>query len=380
MREQSPFGAGRPIAPPLVPASVYAIPDLDTLDRIVEGREPGFIYARDNHPNAQELAERLTYWEAAEWGLVTASGMGAISAAIAAVVRQGDRVLASDKLYGRSAQFLSQELGRFGVAVTYVDTCNLRDVERGLKVRPRVMLVETMSNPTLRIADIPALAEACRVVDCALMVDNTFATPVLCRPLEHGADLVMESLTKLIGGHSDLTLGFVAGRSPELKSQISMVATVWGMAGSAFDCWLGLRSLPTLELRVRAATANAKAVANWLVGRSGVSRVLYPGLPDHPDVVLVNRLFPEGPGNMIALELDGGRSAVNRLLRRAPGIPFSPSLGHTRTTLSHPASTSHRYVEAAERRQHGITDGLVRLSVGIEPIDMITEELTRGLG
>src|SRR5205085_3966260 len=129
----------------LVPASVFAIPDLDTLDRIVEGREPGFIYARDNHPNAKELAEHLAVWEAGEWGLVTASGMGAISSAIAAVVRQGDRVLASDKLYGRSAQFLSQELGRFGVTVTYVDTCELREVERGLKTRPRVMLVETIS-------------------------------------------------------------------------------------------------------------------------------------------------------------------------------------------------------------------------------------------
>ena len=380
------LGASRPLVPPLYPAAVYTLPDLDALDRIMNAEEPGFIYARDGHPNAYDLAARLAALESGQWGLVTASGMAAITASLLALLQAGDRVVASDKLYGRTSQLLQQELSRFGVTTTWVDATDLDSVRRALDEPARVLFVETMSNPMLRLADVEKLAGLAYSRHCKLIVDNTFATPVLVKPLELGADLVVESLTKLIGGHSDVTLGAVCGEDAELLPAITQVASIWGLAAPPFDCWLALRGLGTLELRVRAATATAAALADWLERQSGVSRVVYPGRPDHPDHALTRKLLPEGCGNMLCFELDGGREAVNRFLRRslpqppAPGIPFSPSLGHTGTTCSDPAGTSHRYVSPAERRRQGIGDGLVRLSVGLEPLAVIQAELARGLG
>jgi cystathionine beta-lyase/cystathionine gamma-synthase len=374
------LGASRPLVPPLYPAAVYTLPDLDALDRIMNAEEPGFIYARDGHPNAYDLAARLAALENGQWGLVTSSGMAAITASLLALLQQGDRVLASDKLYGRTAQLLQQELSRFGVTTDWVDVTDLDTVRRALDEPARVLFVETMSNPLVRLADVEKLAGLAYSRHCKFIVDNTFATPVLVKPLDLGADLVVESLTKLIGGHSDVTLGAVCGEDPDLFPAVSQVASIWGLAAPPFDCWLALRGLGTLELRVRAATANAAALADWLARQSDVARVVYPGRPDHPDYGLGRKLLPEGCGHMLCFELSGGREAVNRFLRRATGVPFSPSLGHTGTTCSYPAGTSHRYVSPAERKRQGITDGLVRLSVGVEPLEQTQAELARGLG
>jgi len=379
MDPDRPLGLSRPAAPPIYPASVYTIDDVDTLDRIVEGRAEGFIYARDRHPNAQQLADALAVHESARWGLIAASGMGAIVGTLMALLRQGDRVLASDQLYGRTTQFLNQELSRFGVETVWVDTSSLAAVRATFAARPRVLLVETISNPMLRIADVEQLAGLCSRYDCALVVDNTFATPVVARPLEYGAAICIESLTKLIGGHSDVTLGAAFGNDDNLHKQLGVVFSVWGMAPGPFDCWLAQRSIPTLQLRVLAAGKNATGLAEWLRGQPGVTRVIYPGLPDHPDYTLAGRLFPLGSGNMVTVELEGGRAAVNRFMRRATAIPFSPSLGDTRTTCSYPAGTSHRYVDSADKKRIGITDGLLRLSVGIEPFEDLCREVKRGL-
>jgi cystathionine beta-lyase/cystathionine gamma-synthase len=242
----------------------------------------------------------------------------------------------------------------------------------------KILFVETISNPMLSVADVPALAELAGEHGCRLIVDNTFATPVLHKPLAVGADLVMESLTKMIGGHSDVTLGVVAGRE-DLAQAVSSVVSIWGLASNPFDCWLASRGLTTLPLRMRAATANAAGLADWLAEQPGVKRVVYPGRPDHPDHELAKRVLADGFGNMLCFELDGGRDAVNHFLRKAPGVPFSPSLGHTTTTCSHPASTSHRYVSPAERRRQGIGDGLVRLSVGVEELKDTQKAMVKGL-
>ncbi len=313
------------VVPPLYPASVYAIPDLDVLDAIYSRESPGFIYARDGHPNAHQLADELTRLERGAWGVVTGSGMGAITAGLLALVSAGDRVVASDKLYGKTTKLLRQELARFGVATTFVDTSDLAAVEAALPAK--VLLVETISNPMCRVPDLPAMAELCRRTGTKLFVDNTFATPVLCRPLELGADLVMESLTKMIGGHSDVTLGFLTGTEAKLGEAAASHVSTWGLAANPFDCWLTLRSLETLELRTRAATANAAALADWLATRPGVSRVIYPNRPEHPDAKLAQRVLPNGSGHMLCFEL-AGREAVNRFMRSAPGVPFCPSLGH----------------------------------------------------
>jgi len=208
-------------------------------------------------------------------------------------------------------------------------------------------------------------------------VDNTFATPFLVRPLELGANFVVESLTKMMGGHSDVTLGAVVGKGSE-RDQLEPLVSTWGLASNPFDCWLAGRGLATLSLRMQAASTNAAALADWLAVQPNVARVVYPGRADHPDHELSRRLLPRGFGNMLCFELAGGRDAVNRFMRLAMGIPFSPSLGHFTTTCSHPALTSHRYVSPAERKRQGITDGLIRLSVGVEDLESIQKEMQRG--
>jgi cystathionine beta-lyase/cystathionine gamma-synthase len=189
----------------------------------------------------------------------------------------------------------------------------------------------------------------------------------------------MESLTKMIGGHSDVMLGLVAGRGADRFTELNQTISVWGLSAPPFDCWLAARGLDTLSLRMSAATGNAAALAEWLGQQSGVARVLYPGRADHPDHETARRVLAGRFGNMLGLDLAGGRDAVNRFLRQAPGVPFSPSLGHTTTTCSHPWTTSHRYVSPAEKLRQGITEGLIRLSVGAEPLEVVRGEMERGL-
>ena len=372
------LGVSTPAVPPLYQSSVYNLPDLDALDRIMAADDPGFIYARNGHPNAHQLAEQLAVLEGAAWAVVCSSGMAAISALVLALVSQGDRVVASHRLYGRTTQLFKDELPRRGVEAVLVDSNNLDEVQAALQKSAQLLFVETLSNPLLRLANLEALARLTKERHCQLVVDDTFATPVLCRPLDLGAGLVMESLTKMIGGHSDLTLGVVCGKD-ELLPEITRMVSIWGLASNPFDCWLAARGLATLPLRMRTASANAAALAEWLPHQPGVARVIYPGRSDHPDHALAQRLLKPGFGNVLSFELEGGRGAVNRFMRHAPGIPFSPSLGGITTTCSHPATTSHRYTTPAEKRRQGITEGLVRLSVGIEDLEKIQKELTKGL-
>ncbi len=294
-------------------------------------------------------------------------------------MKQGDRIVASNSLYGRTTQLLNQELIRFGVQTTTVDSRDLKQVRAALEKPAKALFVETMSNPLLAMADLPALAELAHERGCLFVVDNTFATPVLTRPLELGADCVVESLTKMIGGHSDVTLGVICGSGDQL-AQINQTVSIWGLASNPFDCWLACRGLATLPLRMRAASANAAFLANWLAEQAAVARVIYPGRTDHADHTVACRLLSGGFGNMVSFELEGGRDAVNRFMRQAKCIPFSPSLGNTTTTCSHPGTTSHRYVSPAEKRRLGISDGMIRLSVGIEDPEQIRGEIAKGLG
>jgi len=373
------LGSTTPLASPLFTSAVYAVPDLDVLDAIYERREPGYIYARDAHPNAHSLAAKLAALEGGTWGLVCGSGMASLAAAFLGLVSSGDRILSSDRIYGKTTRLLKHELTRFGVATEFIDVCDLDMVRKAVNAtQPRVLFVETMSNPLCRVPDLPALAEICQAKACSLVVDNTFATPVLCRPLDLGADMVMESLTKMIAGHSDVTLGFLAGKAEGQLPTFTDKMSTWGLSAGPFDCWQAERGLETLELRMRAAVANAAALAAWLGEQPGVVRVVYPGLAKHPDHALAKRLLPGGFGNMLCMEL-ADRAAVNRFMRAAPGIPFSPSLGHTRTTISHPASTSHRFDTPESRTQQTITDGLIRVSVGCESYEELRREMQTGL-
>ena len=283
---------------------------------------------------------------------------GGVSAAILAHVQKGEHVLASNRLYGRTTQLLTQELSRFGVATTLVDTTDPGQVEEVLRAKGgRLLLVETLSNPLLRLADLPALASLARTHGCLLAVDNTFATPGMCRPLETGADMVIESLTKVIGGHSDVTLGVLCGGNfdkpaAEQAAQVAQVVSIWGLATPPFDCWLAepqpghAPSASADGIRERSGSGGLAGAAT--VGTAGdLSRSARPSRPRTGPASFAGESEPPLFGTMLCFELSGGRDAVNRFMRQAPGIPFSPSLGNTTTTCSHPASTSHRYVSPA---------------------------------
>jgi len=380
---QSAFGPSTPLAPAFIPSSVYALPDLDALEEISTGQQAGFIYARDNHPNAVQLEAELARLENAAGAVVCANGMAAIGVVAMAVLSQGGRVLASNYLYGRTTQLFFQELTRFNVAVTGIDTGDLTAVELALQQTsgeaPALVVVETVSNPLLTVANLPRLIALCKEHQAILLVDNTFATPILCRPTELGADYVIESLTKMIGGHSDITLGAVVARDADKLARLRQVRSIWGWMGDPFPCWISLRSLPTLALRVKASCENANRLAKFLSEQPGVQRVIHPSRADHPDHVLAKELLGGQFSNILCMDLAGGRAAVNRFFQKAPKLKFCPSLGDFATTCSHPASTSHRYLEPTERERQGITEGLIRLSVGIEPWEELAKEFRQGL-
>lgn len=376
--QPAPLGPCQPVAVPFIPTSVFALPDLDALEAISTGEAPGYIYARDNHPNAVQLESELNRLHRAAGTIVCGNGMAAITASIIAsrsFTNNTGRILASDRLYGRTTQLLSQEVNPFGMTTTYVDTSDLAAVEKALEEAANkpfeLLIIETISNPLLRLTDVEAVAKLCQKFGTQLLVDNTFASPYMCRPLELGADYVVESLTKMLGGHSDITLGSVSVRDIDKHARLKQVRSIWGFMGDSYPCWLSLRSLTTFELRMKQSIENATRLAKDLSSLSGVTKVHYPALPHHPDHALSQKLYGAFPGNMLCFELDGGREAVNRFFRKTKAIRFCPSLGDVATTSSYPAGTSHRYLTDDARAAQGITDGLVRLSVGIEPYEQL---------
>ncbi|MFO0897481.1 MAG: aminotransferase class I/II-fold pyridoxal phosphate-dependent enzyme [Pirellulales bacterium] len=370
--------AGSPASPPLYLSSVYACQDIAQADAVLSGREAGYAYRRDGHPNAHALAEKCQQLHAAERAAVAASGMGALALCLLSQTRQGDHVVASDQLYGKSLTLLTQEAPRLGIDCSVVDACDVRAVQAACRPNTRLIVVETISNPRLRVADVAALAQVADACGARLLVDNTFASPLVCRPLELGAALVHESLTKIMNGHSDVLLGLLAGRQ-DAWERVPGVLSTWGWTAAPFDCWLAARGLATLHLRAERASANALHAAERLRGRPEIAGVDYPGLPEHPDHALAARQFGGRFGSMVTFHLAGGRAAADRFLAGAKQIPFCPSLGELHTTLSHPASTSHRALSPEGRAKLGISEGTIRLSVGTESPEFVWSALEEGL-
>lgn len=373
-RQGMPHSVSAPVVNPIQPSVVYASMDADEMDAQYTGKASGFTYAREGHPNWFVLAEKLDWMERAEGGIVTGSGMAAVTAMFQAAVKAGDHVVAGDQLYGRSLRILKEELPRWGVEVTFCDPTDGASVAAAIRPETRLVLVEVVSNPTLRVADMQAIAAICAERGVLLAVDNTFTTPVLHRPMDHGADFVIHSVTKMLAGHSDVTLGYVAARDPALRQRLTDVALTFGLTPSPFDCWLAERGLHTFDLRFARAQANAAALGNHLAGLAGVEKVLYPTRIDHPDHNRVADLLPDGGGTMMSFVLKGGRAEVNRFLRAAEHIPFAPTLGDVATTVAQPATSSHRALSVEERAAIGITEGFIRVSVGIEDIALLTAE------
>lgn len=367
-RTHWPEGAGRPIAPPLQMSVVYAADDPDALDAQYEGRAPGFTYSREGHPNAAALAARIAALEGAPAdGIVTGSGMAAITAALFALLGAGDRVVGGDQLYGRSLRLMAEELPRMGFRTALADPTDADAFRAALSDGARLVLVEAVSNPTLRVADMEGIAAAVREAGALLVVDNTFTTPAAYRPFEAGADVVLHSVTKLLAGHSDAMAGWVCARDPALMRRIETTAVTLGLTPSPFDCWLAERGVLSFGLRHERASATAAALADALAGMEGVARVVHPGRADHPDHARAARLLGGRWGNMVSFEVAGGRTAANALARALEGVPFAPTLGDVATTLSHPASSSHRALTPEGRAALGIGEGFFRVSVGLEP-------------
>ena len=369
----------QPHAPPIYLASVWACDSPQQADDLLAGREAGYVYQRDGHPNAHLLSEKVRLLHAADRGAITASGMGALATALLARLEAGDHAVVGSRVYGKTLALFGGEAHRLGIELTTVDTCDVGAVEAAIRPATRLIVAETIANPLLEVADIAALADLAHRRNTALLVDNTFASPILCRPLELGADLVMESLTKTLNGHSDVILGFLGGRE-DVWDRVPQVISTWGLASSPFDCWLAERGLATAHLRIERACQNALIAAEFLTSQQPkVAEVYYPGLATHPQHELAARQFGGLFGTIVSFRLAGGRAAADTFIDDAKRIPFCPSLGELSTTLSHPETTSHRGLSSDQRRSLGITGGTIRLSVGTESVEFIRAVLAEGL-
>lgn len=374
----------RSLAPPIYPATVYCCDSPQQASDLLAGEIDGFVYSRDGHPNSDMLAARCAELHHADHAAITGSGMAALALAITAHLKQGDHVVVSHQLYGRSLALFTSEIERMGIGSTQVDTNNLDAVQSAVTSATRFLITETISNPMLHVADLRALAKIAHDRNTLLLVDNTLASPVLCRPLTLGADLVVESITKIMNGHSDVILGCLCGMRSSWE-RVTLAATTWGLFASPIECWLGMRGMATLSLRMERASATALALAEQLTGHRAITAVHYPGLTEGTDHQLATRQLATGIGNpgygnMLTIELAGGYDAAERFIRSVtPEIPFCPSLGELTTTLSHPETTSHREMNPEQLRAVGITGGTIRLSIGIESADSILAALERGL-
>jgi cystathionine beta-lyase/cystathionine gamma-synthase len=364
-REDLP-SVNRPLVAPIYQSAVWAIDSADQCDAIYAGEEEGFIYTRDANPNHRALERVVARLEAAEDAVVFGTGMAALAASITTLTRSGGRVLASNQLYGATTRLLLDELSRFDVTIELLDTQDLNAVAAALERPADLLVVETITNPLIDVEDIPALAVLCHDAGARLVVDNTFAPPPCCRPLALGADLVVHSVTKFLGGHSDLTLGVAAGPAA-LTEGLRKTARLWGGAANPFECWLALRGISTLPLRMERSCENAAELARRLDEHPEVRRVNFPILDSPPKHDVAERILT-APGSMLSFELESGTRARDAL-RSLRHVRFAPSLGDVATTISYPWITSHRGLTPAEREAIGIREGLLRLSVGIDHVE-----------
>ncbi|MEO0669995.1 MAG: aminotransferase class I/II-fold pyridoxal phosphate-dependent enzyme [Pseudomonadota bacterium] len=375
-----PESASRPVVTPLSPAVVYASETPDMLDAQYDGDLAGYTYSREGHPNADVVAARIDAMESAPHpGIVTSSGMGAVTSVLLGLTKAGDHVIGGSTLYGRSLRMMSEDLPRLGIATSLVDPGDVDAVRAALRPETRLIMVEVVSNPTLRVADILGIAALAREAGVLLVIDNTFTTPRAFQAFDHGADIVIHSVTKLLAGHSDVMLGYVAAKDEAINDRLRVFSVTAGTTGSPFDCWLAERGLLSFDLRFDRAQATAATLADHLAGLDGVKRVLYPGRPDHPDRALAQALLKGKYCNMVTFELDGGRGAANAFTRAARGLSFAPTLGDVGTTISHPLSSSHRALSAEDQAALGMTEGVFRVSVGLEDPEALCAVFTEAV-
>ncbi|ADO76220.1 methionine gamma-lyase [Halanaerobium praevalens] len=363
---------------PIYQTSTFAFQNVEDGAKKFAGEKEGYIYTRLGNPTQTALEEKMAALEGAEAAIATASGMAAISASVMAVAFAGDHILAHDCLYGCTHSLMEEILPRYGIEVTFADLSNLDNVDKNLQDNTKLVYLETPSNPTLNLVDIEEISKKAHAAGAKVIADNTFMTPYLQNPLALGADMVVHSATKYIGGHGDAIAGVIAGNQ-EMLADIRMTTLKdFGGIISPFNAWLLLRGLKTLPLRVEKHNQNAMEVAKFLEKHDKVEEVFFPGLESHPQHELAKKQA-SGFGSMISFELKGGHSAGEKMMNNVNLATLAVSLGDVDTLIQHPASMTHAPVPREERLKAGITDGLVRISIGIEDLDDIIADLDSAL-
>ena len=379
---QVPHPDFTPTVTPIHPSVTYLYDQMDDLDGVFAGTRQGYVYTRYGNPTVSALEEAVAALEEGECALAFASGMAAIHATLLAVgAREGSAVVAAQDIYGATYALLDQLLRSQGVTVRFVDVADLEAVEAACaELGPVALLVETISNPLLKVADLPALAGVAHRHGATLLVDNTFATPCLAQPLNMGGDVVIHSSTKYLGGHGDVLSGVVV-TSQARRADLFKVLKVTGANLGPQEAWLVLRGIKTLPLRMRQHCGNALTVARWLDTHPRVSNVLYPGLPSHPQHELAKRLFQgQGYGGIVSFELVGADQRLVFCFFESLRLCLpATTLGDVYTLVLYPAHSSHRALSPEERARIGISDGLVRMSVGIEAAEDILSDLEQAL-
>lgn len=348
-----------------------------TFEQPAPGEHTGYEYSRSGNPTRASFEACIANLEGARFGFATASGNLATGTAMF-LLQSGDHVVVCDDLYGGTQRLFDQLFARYGLEYTYVDMTDLANLRGAMRDNTRMVWVETPSNPLTKIIDIAGAAEIAHAQSALLAVDNTFLSPVFQRPIALGADLVVHSTTKYLNGHSDLVGGVIVTNNDELGERLAYVSNALGIIQSTFDAWLVLRSLKTLDIRMRAHESNAMALAEWLKSHSRVEKVYYPGLAEHPQHDLARRQM-SGFGGMLSFHIAGGEAAARRFLRSTKVFTLAESLGGVESLIEHPALMTHASMPKEMREAVGVTDSLIRVSVGIEELEDLREDLDQAL-
>ncbi len=362
----------------IFPTSSFVFADAAEAAARFSGAKPGNIYSRFTNPTVRTFEERLATLEGGERCVATASGMSAILATCMALLKTGDHIVASRAIFGTTVVLFQNYLGRFGVETTFVPLTDYGAWEAAIQPNTRMLFLETPSNPLTEVADIDRLAGLAHAHDCLLVVDNCFCTPALQRPFRHGADIVIHSATKYLDGQGRCVGGAVVGDNERVGKDVFGFLRSAGPTMSTFNAWVFLKGLETLSLRMKAHSENALALAEWLESRPAVKRVFYPGLPSHPQHELAKRQ-QSGFGGIVSFELTGGKDAAWRLIDATRLISITANLGDVKSTITHPATTTHGRLTPEQRAESGVGDGLLRISVGLEDIQDLKRDLVRGL-
>lgn len=371
------FSRVRSHVPPLYQTVNYEYADADEGISVFKKEKPGYIYTRDSNPTTDLLSEVVMLLEEGEAALVAASGMAAISSTFLALAKPDDHIVSSSAIYGGTRALLRDHLGALGYQTTFVDITNHQAVEAAVTAKSKILYTEVVANSNLSLADVEFLSNFANNHGMIMVVDNTFTPPPIIQPLKLGAHVVIHSATKYLGGHGDLIGGVVVSSEPIVK-QISQVIKLYGGTMSPFNAWLALRGIKTLGVRIERHCSNAMKIADFLSNHPKVSQVFYPGLSDHPQHSLAQRLL-KGYGGMMAFEVKGGLEAGKKLINSVQICNFTASLGEIDTIITHPASTSHVALTPEERAAIDVSDGLIRLSVGIEEIQDLLADLEQAL-